>query len=80
MAKPIKEGLSYSQRDIVDLLVDFSSFKDRVEKRFKEMARELEGKPNEHELWVNLYLISNDYSEEISSKKVKPENLVQKVS
>ena len=47
---------------------------------YVKMARELEGKPNEHELWVNLYLISNDYSEEISSKKVKPENLVQKVS
>ncbi|MCL6610260.1 MAG: hypothetical protein K6T66_01825 [Peptococcaceae bacterium] len=80
MAKPIKEGLTYNQRDIVELLVDFSAFKDRVEKRFKEVARELEGKPNEHELWVNLYLISTDYSEEFFNKKAKHENVVQKVS
>ncbi len=80
MAKAIKEGLSYNQRDIVELLMDFSAFKDRVEKKFKEVSRELEGKPNEHELWVNLYLISTDYSEEITSKKVKHESMVQKVS
>lgn len=80
MAKPIKEGLSYNQRDIIELLVDFSAFKDRVEKKFKEVSRELEGKPNEHELWVNLYLISTDYSEEIANKKVKHDSVVQKVS
>lgn len=79
MAKALKEGLSYNQRDIVELLVDFSAFKDRVEKRFKDVSRELEGKPNEHDLWVNLYLISTDYSEEISSKKLKHEG-AQKVS
>ncbi|MFZ5650324.1 MAG: hypothetical protein ACOY4I_05680 [Bacillota bacterium] len=80
MAKPIKEGLSYNQRDIVELLVDFSAFKDRVEKKFRDVARELEGKSNEHELWVNLYLISTDYSEEFNNKKSKQENIVQKVS
>lgn len=80
MAKPIKEGLSYNQRDIVELLVDFSAFKDRVEKKFREVAKELEGKGNEHDLWVNLYLISTDYSEEVNNKKAKNENIVQKVS
>ncbi|MCL5056494.1 MAG: hypothetical protein M1130_00555 [Actinobacteria bacterium] len=80
MAKPIKEGLSYGQKDIMELLIDFSSFKDRVEKKFRDVARELEGKPNEHELWVNLYMISTDYSEEAVSKKAKLENSVQKVS
>lgn len=80
MAKPIKEGLSYNQRDIVELLVDFSAFKDRVEKKFRDVARELEGKSNEHELWVSLYLISTDYSEEFNNKKSKQENIVQKVS
>lgn len=80
MAKPIKEGLSYNHRDILELLVDFSAFKDRVEKKFRDVAKELDGKPNEHELWVNLYLISTDYSEELNNKKVKQENIVQKVS
>lgn len=61
MPKVLREGASYSQRDVVDLLVEFSAFKDRVEKRFKDVARELEGKGNEHDLWVNLYLISTDY-------------------
>ncbi len=80
MAKPIKEGLSYNQRDVVELLIEFSAFKDRVEKRFKDVSRELEGKPHEHDLWVSLYLISTDYSEEISNKKLKQESVVQKVS
>ena len=80
MAKPIKEGLSYSQKDIMELLVDFSAFKDRVEKKFREVSKELDGKPNEHELWVNLYLISTDYSEESFNKKSKQENSVQKIS
>lgn len=80
MAKPIKEGISYNQRDIMELLVEFSAFKDRVEKRFKDVSRELEGKPNEHELWVNLYLISTDYSDEIANKKIKHDSTLQKIS
>lgn len=80
MAKVIREGASFSQRDVVDLLVEFSSFKDRVEKKFKDLARELDGKVNEHDLWVNLYLISTDYAEEQSNRRQKQEALVQKVS
>ncbi|OAT79305.1 hypothetical protein [Desulfotomaculum copahuensis] len=80
MAKVIREGASFSQREVVDLLVEFSSFKDRVEKKFKDLARELDGKINEHDLWVNLYLISTDYAEEQSNRKQKQEALVQKVS
>lgn len=79
MAKILREGASYTQRDVVDLLIEFSAFKDRVEKKFKDIARELEGKPNEHELWVNLYLISSDYAEEMSGKRQKQEPL-QKIS
>jgi hypothetical protein len=77
--KILKEGSSFTQRDVIDLLVEFSSFKDRVEKKFKELARELEGKNNEHDLWVNLYLISTDYAEENVNKKHKQEAL-QKIS
>ncbi|RJQ26654.1 MAG: hypothetical protein C4589_09430 [Peptococcaceae bacterium] len=77
--KILKEGSSFTQRDVIDLLVEFSSFKDRVEKKFKELARELEGKNNEHDLWVNLYLISTDYAEENFNKKHKQEAL-QKIS
>lgn len=80
MAKLIKEGASYSQREVVDLLVEFSSFKDRVEKKFKILANELDGKINEHDLWVNLYLISTDYSEELQSKRVKQPEDLQKIS
>ncbi|KJR99323.1 MAG: hypothetical protein VR68_09390 [Peptococcaceae bacterium BRH_c4a] len=79
MAKPIREGLSYSQRDIMELLIDFSAFKDRVEKKFRDVSKELDGKPNEHELWVNLYLLSTDYAEELTNKKAKHE-VVQKIS
>lgn len=79
MAKVLKEGASFSQRDVLDLLSEFSSFKDRVEKKFKDLANELEGKPNEHDLWVNLYLISSDYAEEVTNKRQKQEN-IQKVS
>jgi len=79
MAKPIREGLSYSQKDLIELLIDFSAFKDRVEKKFREVSKELDGKPNEHELWVNLYMISTDYSEELINKKAKHE-VVQKIS
>ncbi|WP_347488632.1 hypothetical protein [Desulfoscipio sp. XC116] len=80
MAKIIKEGASYSQREVVDLLVEFSSFKDRVEKKFKILANELEGKNNEHDLWVNLYLISTDYSEEMQTKRQKQTENLQKIS
>lgn len=81
MAKTLRDGSSYTQREVVDLLSEFSSFKDRVEKKFKDLARELEGKPNEHELWVNLYLISSDYSEELVNKRQKQEaQLMQKIS
>jgi len=71
LAKMLKDGASYSQREVVDLLVEFSSFKDRVQKRFKVLANELDGKNNEHDLWVNLYLISSDYAEESSVKRQK---------
>ncbi len=67
----LKEGASYSQREVVDLLVEFSSFKDRVQKKFKVLANELDGKNNEHDLWVNLYLISSDYAEEANVKRHK---------
>ncbi|MBE3584983.1 MULTISPECIES: hypothetical protein [Desulfofundulus] len=77
--KVLRDGASYSHREVVDLLVEFSAFKDRVEKKFKELARELDGKNNEHELWVNLYLISTDYAEEQFNKKQKQEAM-QKVS
>jgi len=80
VAKMIKEGTSFSQRDVVDLLIEFSSFKDRVEKKFKVLANELDGKINEHDLWVNLYLISTDYSEELQSRKIKQPEELQKIS
>ncbi len=80
MAKLIKEGASYSQREVVDLLVEFSAFKDRVEKKFKILANELDGKNNEHDLWVNLYLISTDYSEDLQSKRLKQPEDLQKIS
>ncbi|MCL6559719.1 MAG: hypothetical protein K6U74_13170 [Firmicutes bacterium] len=79
MAKILREGASYTQRDVVDLLVEFSAFKDRVEKKFKDISRELDGKSNEHDLWVNLYLISSDYAEEVAGKRQKQEPL-QKIS
>jgi len=80
LAKILREGASYTQRDIVELLCEFSAFKDRVVKKFKELARELEGKSNEHDLWVNLYLISSDYAEEIAGKKHKQQEMLQKIS
>lgn len=80
LAKVLREGTSYTQREVIDLLVEFSGFKDRVQKKFKELSRELEGKPNEHELWVNLYLVSTDYAEELAIKKQKQEALMQKAS
>ena len=80
MAKILREGASYTQRDVVDLLGEFSAFKDRVTKKFKELSRELEGKANEHDLWVNLYLVSCDYSEEILGKRLKQQEALQKIS
>ncbi|MCL5780301.1 hypothetical protein P378_06975 [Desulforamulus profundi] len=79
MAKVLKEGAAYNQRDVIDMLAEFSGFKDRVEKKFKEVARELEGKPNEHDLWVSLYLISSDYADEQSSRR-KVVDPIQKIS
>lgn len=78
MAKILREGASYTQRDIVDILSEFSAFKDRVLKKFKDLSRELEGKANEHELWVNVYLISNDYAEEVTGKRLKLHEQMQK--
>lgn len=75
----LREGASYTQRDIVEILSEFSAFKDRVMKKFKDLARELEGKANEHDLWVNVYLISSDYAEEISGKRHKLQEQMQKI-
>ncbi|MGI6493099.1 MAG: hypothetical protein ACOX0T_12045 [Pelotomaculum sp.] len=80
MAKFLREGASYSQRDVIELLSEFSAFKDRVNRKFKDLAKELEGKANEHELWVNVYLISCDYSEEVVGKKIKQQESLQKIS
>lgn len=80
MAKLLKDGASYNQREVVDLLVEFSSFKDRVEKKFKILAGELDGKNNEHDLWVNLYLVSTDYAEENNLRRQKNQENLQKIS
>jgi hypothetical protein len=80
LAKFLREGASYSQRDVIELLSEFSAFKDRVNRKFKDLAKELEGKANEHELWVNVYLISCDYSEEVVGKKIKQQESLQKIS
>lgn len=80
MTKSIKEGTTYNLRDMMDFLTEFSAFKDRVEKKFKDVARELDNKQNEHDLWVSLFLIATDYSEEIITKKFKQEPATQKVS
>ncbi|ACV64284.1 hypothetical protein Dtox_3572 [Desulfofarcimen acetoxidans DSM 771] len=78
MAKVLKDGVSYIQKDVLDVLIEFSSFKDRVGKKFKELSKELEGKSNEHNLWVNLYLISTDYAEELLKKEQRQqENITQ---
>lgn len=78
--KSIRDGNSFNKREVEDLLIEFSSFKDRVHKKFKTLADELEGKPNEHELWVNLYLISTDYAEESLNKRQKQQENLQKIS
>ena len=79
MAKNLREGATYTQRDVVDVLAEFSGFKDRVAKRFRELTKELEGKPNEHELWVTLYLIASDYAEDAINKRQRHEAM-QKIS
>lgn len=79
MAKVLKEGAAYNQRDVIDMLTEFSGFKDRVEKKFKDVAKELEGKPTEHDLWVSLYLISSDYADEQVSRR-KTVDPIQKIS
>lgn len=81
LIKALREGAAYNQKDIIDFLSEFSLFKDRVERKFKDVASELKGKNNEHQLWVSLYLIATDYAEEWANKRQKqqPENN-QKVS
>lgn len=80
MAKTLKEGAAYNQRDIVDILAEFSGFKDRVEKKFKDVAKELDGKANEHELWVGVYLIASDYADEQASRRKVIVDQIQKIS
>lgn len=84
MPKVLREGVSYNQKEVIEALVDFSTFKDRVEKRFKDLAQELAGKSNEHELWVHLYLISSDYAEDVILRQKRAgqqqDALAQKIS
>ena len=80
MVKPIKDGASYNQHEVVDLMIEFSAFKDRVKKKFKILANELDGKNNEHDLWVNLYLISTDYMDEMQNRRNKQPEDLQKIS
>lgn len=74
LTKALREGATYSQKDVMDMLIDFSSFKDRVHRKFKNLAGELVGKTNEHELWVNLYLVSSDYAEDAVIRNKKNHN------
>ncbi|MCQ2559303.1 MAG: hypothetical protein MJ157_01105 [Clostridia bacterium] len=80
MTKNIKEGISFNQKDVLNFLMEFSAFKDRVEKKFKEIALELNGKNNEHELWVTVYLIASDYAEESNNRKIHSEPIPAKIS
>ena len=64
----------------MDMLSVFSRFKDRVEKKFKDVAKELDGKSNEHDLWVNIYLIASDYADEQSSRRKVTVDPIQKIS
>lgn len=79
LAKILREGAAYNQRDVIEVLVEFSMFKDRVEKKFKDVSTELKGKPTEHDLWVSLYLISCDYAEDVMSKKAKQQQQQQHI-
>ncbi|RJX18050.1 MAG: hypothetical protein C4570_07645 [Ammonifex sp.] len=80
MVKPLREGATYAHRDIIDILAEFSCFKDRVAKKFRDLAKELEGKANEHEFWVNLYLIASDHTEETMGKRQRQDLGIQKIS
>ncbi|MEW6574240.1 MAG: hypothetical protein AB1374_11475 [Bacillota bacterium] len=80
MSKVLREGATYSQRDVVDVLTEFSCFKDRVMKKFRDLAKELDGKANEHELWVNLYLVASDYAEEAWGRRQRQDLSIQKIS
>lgn len=80
MIKVFREGTTYNHREVLETLVEFSAFKDRVEKKFKELAKELDGKTNEHDLWVNLYMVSIDYADEQNNKKQKQDIVGQKAS
>ncbi|HIE11826.1 MAG TPA: hypothetical protein EYP63_00105 [Desulfotomaculum sp.] len=80
MSKVLREGATYSQRDVIEVLIEFSCFKDRVAKKFRDLAKEFEGKANEHELWVNLYLVASDYAEEAWSRRQRQDLAIQKIS
>ncbi|MCL6557993.1 MAG: hypothetical protein K6U74_04155 [Firmicutes bacterium] len=80
MVKTLREGATYAHRDIIEMLAEFSCFKDRVSKKFRDLAKELEGKANEHELWVNLYLIASDHTEETLGKRQRQDLGIQKIS
>ncbi len=81
MTKALREGATYNHNDVMEMLIDFSSFKHRVERKFKDLARELSGKPHEHRLWVNLYLVSSDYAEDavIRNRKNQSEEIVHTI-
>ena len=44
MAKLLREGASYSQREVIDLLSEFSAFKDRVTRKFKDWLKNWKAK------------------------------------
>ncbi|ACX52670.1 hypothetical protein Adeg_1575 [Ammonifex degensii KC4] len=80
MIKLLREGTTYTQKDVIEMLSEFSAFKDRVTKKFREVAKELEGKSNEHELWVNLFLIASDYADDWLARRQRQEVALQKIS
>ena len=80
MVSPLRDDASYSQREVLNILSEFSSFKEFVSKKFKGMSEELECKANKHELWVTLYHISTDYAGEAVAKTLKQETLTQETS
>lgn len=79
MAKVIREGATFNQKDIMEVLSEFSAFKDRVDKKYRDLSGELRGKPAEHDLWVSLFLIATDYAEEVNNKRQRQE-VIQKIS
>lgn len=80
MVNSLRDGASYGQGEILDLLSEFSSFKERVSEKFKKISEELEGNANKHELWVTIYRMSADYAEEAFAKKLKQETSTQETS